>query len=118
MEDQNKKIRYQKTLETRKATAEKRKSQTCKVFTFKINENKLSSTQKEQLKMIFVEAKWLYNDILNFSKDNPIWKYDTKTKELTTLNKNKEPEIRTLNFIGSSMKQAVHEQISSVIIIS
>ena len=115
MEDQTKKLRYQKTLETRKATAEKRKSQTCRVFTFKINENKLSSTQKEQLKMIFVEAKWLYNDILNFSKDNPIWKYDTKTKELTTLNKNKEPKIRTLNFIGSSMKQAVHKQITSAI---
>ncbi len=104
MEDQSKKLRYQKTLETRKATSEKRKTQTCKVFTFKINENKLSSTQKEQLKMIFVEAKWLYNDILNFSKDNPIWKYNTKTKELTILNKSKETELKTLNFIGSSMK--------------
>ena len=115
MGDQSKSLRYQKTLATRKATSEKRKSQSCRVFTFKINENKLSSTQKEQLKMIFVEAKWLYNDILNFSKDNPIWKYNTKVKELNVINKNKESEVRTLNFIGSSMKQAVHEQITSAI---
>ena len=47
----------------------KRKGQVCRIFTCKLQFNKLSSLQKEQLKMMFVEAKWLYNDILSFSNN-------------------------------------------------
>ncbi len=41
----------------RAATFLKRKGQVCRVYTVKIQENKLSSRQKEELKMMFVEAK-------------------------------------------------------------
>ena len=53
-------------------TRAKRKSQICRVFDLKINESKLSKRQKEDLKMQFVESKWLYNDILNWCKEDPL----------------------------------------------
>ena len=46
-------------------TALKRKSQICRVFKVKIDESKLSRRQREQLKMLFVEAKWFYNWLRN-----------------------------------------------------
>ena len=40
-------------------TREKRQSQECKVITVKITNNKLNNKQKESLKMLFLEAKWI-----------------------------------------------------------
>ena len=90
-----------------KATLEKRSSQTCFVYKVKIDESHLSNKQSEQLKMLFVEAKWLYNDILNFSKTNKISTYDTKSNFVNILNKDKQIEQKELKFIGSQMKQSV-----------
>ena len=90
-----------------KETCLRRMSQICKVFTVKIDESRLTAKQAEQLKMLFVEAKWMYNDILTFSKDNDIKDYDTKIKAVTVFNKDREPEIRELKYIGSQMKQSV-----------
>lgn len=61
-----------KIKETLALTREKRKSQQCKVFDLKIVENKLSKRQFEDLKMQFVESKWLYNDILAWCKEDPL----------------------------------------------
>ena len=90
-----------------KETCLRRMSQICKVFTVKIDESRLTKKQAEQLKMLFVEAKWMYNDILTFSKNNNISDYDTKIKVITVFNKNSEPETRELKYIGSQMKQSV-----------
>jgi putative transposase len=109
-EDLAKKERYANVRATRAATSEKRKLQDCVVYKIKVDESSLSKVQAECLKMIFVEAKWIYNDILNFSKENKISSYDTKAKEVITFNKDKELKTRTLKFIGSSMKQAVYQQ--------
>ena len=49
-----------------KETLNRRKSQFCRVYELKIQKNRLSAKQKKQLKMIFIEAKWIYNDILNW----------------------------------------------------
>ena len=100
--EKNKRIK-----EKGKATREKRKHQVCKVFTVKIDESRLTAKQAEQLKMLFVEAKWMYNDALTFSKENNIADYDTKTKTVTVFNKDKIPETRELKYIGSQMKQSV-----------
>lgn len=97
--------------EAGKATREKRKSQIRKVFTVKIDISRLNKTQKEQLKMIFVEAKWIYNDAITFSKNNNIFDYDTKVKQVMVLNKNGEPEIRELKYISAQMKQSVLEKM-------
>ena len=95
------------------ATRLKRKSQTCKVYTVKIDESRLSKRQQEQLKMLFVEAKWIYNDILNYSENNDILSYNTKIKNVDVLNKDKEKETRELKYIGSQMKQSVFANILS-----
>ena len=94
---------------------ERRKSQVCAVYKVKIDESHLSKKQSEQLKLLFVESKWLYNDILNWSENNNINDFDTKTKFVNVLNKNKEIEIRELKTIGSQMKQAIHTGIISAI---
>ena len=46
-----------------KQTRAKRKTQICKTFRFKIDRDRLNKRQKECLKMMFVEAKWIYNYI-------------------------------------------------------
>ncbi len=100
---------------TMKETMNRRSSQSCFVYKVKIDESRLSKKQKEQLKMLFVEAKWFYNDILNYSKENNISTYDTKSKIVNVLNKNKEIETRELKTIGSQMKQAILSGIESAI---
>ena len=42
----------------RRLTVDKRKSQVCKSFKFKVLRSSLTSSQKEQLKMYFVESRW------------------------------------------------------------
>ena len=51
--------------ENGKQTRAKRKTQICKTFRFKIDWDRLNKLQKECLKMMFVEAKWIYNYIIS-----------------------------------------------------
>lgn len=85
-------------------TREKRKSQTCKVFELKLVDNQMNSYQKEFLKRIFLESKWLYNDILTC---NDLKTYDTKKNQVEVLNKDKEKETRDLKLLGSQIKQEI-----------
>lgn len=57
--DKNRRIK-----ESIKATKAKRKTQTCSTFDLKIVGNKLSSTQREALTRVFLEAKWLWNECI------------------------------------------------------
>jgi len=86
------------------ATREKRKTQTCKVYELKLSENKFNLKQIDFLHRIFLEAKWVYNDILNF---NDLKNYDCKKKEVEIINKEKEKEIRELKVLGSQIKQEI-----------
>ena len=49
--------------ENSKQTRAKRKTQICKTFRIKIDWDRLNKRQKECLKMMFVEVKWIYNYI-------------------------------------------------------
>ena len=115
MTDEQRLEKNKRIKEAGQATREKRKHQVCKVFVVKIDESRLTNKQSEQLKMLFVEAKWMYNDALTFSKDNDIKDYDTKTKTVTVFNKDKEPEMRELKYISAQMKQSVLSGIQSSI---
>jgi len=101
--------------QTRNKTRDKRKHQVCKVFKIKIQDNSLSHKQKESLKMFFVEAKWIYNDILNFSRENKINDYDYKVNKVTVLNKQGEKEERNINYLHSQIKQTLIQSILSSI---
>ena len=74
--------------ENGKRTREKRKTQTCKTFRFKIDCDRLNEHQKECLKMMFVEAKWIYNYIISqediksidYKYSNTIFRIKCKTR--------------------------------------
>ena len=61
--------------------------------------------------MLFVEAKWLYNDILTFSHDHDINDYDTKILTVQGLDKDRQPVIHELQYISSQMKQSIIQGI-------
>lgn len=96
-----------------KFTRDKRKLQVCKVYRVKIDQSALNGIQKEQLTRMFLEAKWLYNDILNWSnssKDNSPFNYVIPSKVQVKLPDGSFEE-RKLTTIHSQMKQEVQHQI-------
>ena len=60
------------------ATKERRKTQKCFVFSTKIDYRKLNKSQKEQLQMLFVEAKWVYNDIIHHLESDKLSSWNDK----------------------------------------
>ena len=98
----NKRIKEQS-----KQTKQKRKSQVCRVYRVKIDISHLNEEQKNRLKMLFVEAKWLYNDILTFMNDHDINDYDSKTIIVHGLDKDRQPVTHELQYISSQMRQSV-----------
>ena len=104
--EKNTKIR-----EKGKLTREKRKSQICRVYRVKIDSSHLNEAQKTHLNMLFVEAKWLYNNALTFMNDHDINDYDTATHTVNGLDKDKQPVTHELEYLGSQMKQSVIQGI-------
>ena len=104
--------RYDKVFAKRKATSEKRKGQTCHVYTLKIQENKLNLKQKEYLNRVFLEAKWFYNFILS---SDDIYKFNTTIKEVQVLNKERESETREINVLCSQSKQSIYDRTKTSI---
>ena len=72
-----------------KQTREKRKRQMCRVYRVKIDISHFNEVQKIHLKMLFIEAKWLYNDALTFSQEHNINDYDTSTQTVQGLDKDR-----------------------------
>ncbi len=97
-----------KRLEARNLTKLKRQSQDCKCYTLKIDESRLNRTQREFLKMSFIESKWYYNFILSQENvfDNSVRKVNTvKIKKLDNF------EDRELKYISAQMKTGLHERV-------
>ena len=95
--------------QTMKETYTKRKSQDCKCFKFKIDKSNLSKEQANQLKMQFVEAKWIYNYLI--SQDD-IFSFDYKNlSKITHKDKNRNDVETSIQYIGSSVKQAIIQDI-------
>ena len=95
--------------QTMKETYTKRKSQDCKCFKFKIDKSNLSKEQANQLKMQFVEAKWIYNYLI--SQDD-IFSFDYKNlSKITHKDKNRNDIETSIQYIGSSVKQAIIQDI-------
>ena len=101
--DKNKNI-----AQTMRQTYEKRKSQVCKCFKFKVDKSSLSKFQAEQLKMQFVEAKWIYNYLL----DKDIFSFDYKDLNIIThKDKNGNDVEVNIKYISSALKQSIIKQI-------
>ena len=100
------------------ATLSRRNSQIPKCFDVKINSSKLSTKQKEQLKMLFIEGKWLYNSLIARMKDEnfDIFKHKVlKDKSVIKLDKDGNEIQQKLEYIGSSQKVRVWKQICTSI---
>lgn len=114
----NDKQRLEKNESIRQAmidTHNKRKSQVCKTYRVKLDMSALSALQKEQLARMFLEAKWLWNDILNWSslsEDNSPFNY-TVGKSVKVKLPDGTFEERPLTTIQSQMKQEVQKQLCS-----
>ena len=90
-------------------TRMKRAKQICKTFRFKIDYNNLNKQQKEHIKMLFVEAKWIYNYLI--SKDD-IYSFNYKDlNQVTHKDKNKNDIVSDIQYVRSSVKQELITQI-------
>ena len=109
---EKKEVKNKKISESIKTTKKKRKHQQCTCYELKINQRRLNSKQREALSMMFVEAKWLYNDVLN-SGLTPS-QYDDKTTTVMV----KYPDgfqERQLQYLSASMRQKLLSTMSSSI---
>lgn len=106
-------IKNQRIAASRKLTAERRLFSSPKTFELKIIENKLTPSQQESLHLMFLEAKWLYNSMIEFIGDNNIDNYDTKVKSVSVcLGKDSDNyDNRELNNLPASTKQQIHQGI-------
>jgi putative transposase len=94
-------------------TKERRKSQKCFVFSTKIDYSKLNKLQREQLQMLFIEGKWVYNDILNFlNNGGKLSKYNTKKKTVSVKQKHDEFVEKPLKFLKSSYRDSLVSKVS------
>ena len=108
--DEARLVKNKQTAETLKATRLKRQSQTCRVYELKIQANRLSDKQEEALKMLFVEAKWLYNETL--SQEDVLQHKPGKT---VIVKVGGDYEERAYQYLGSQMKQSVVTGVQSSI---
>ena len=99
-EERNRKIR-----ENGKATRERRSHMDCRVFSVKIQENRLSNAKREKLKRCFLEAKWLYNAIVSSTTLTLENMSSVQVKVKDTF------ETRELNTLSVQMKQSVINNI-------
>lgn len=97
-----------KTKETLKKTKSRRSLLSCKTYELKFDLSHLSNKKLEDLKLLFLESKWLYNHILS---QNDIFQVDTKLNVVNALDKNKKPITKELNIIGSQIKQGIHTRM-------
>lgn len=101
MKDKNQIIR-----EAISATRSKRKSQVCKSFRFKVDRSSLSATQRDALKMFFIETKRLYNYILSQNQNGIPIPESTDYKRyntITYLDRNRNEIEYNIQYIGSSI---------------
>jgi putative transposase len=86
-----------------KATKARRRHQRCRVFTVKLDKSYLNTKTLRHLKMLFLEAKWLYNHILAQPK---VCEVDYKLSAVPVKVKDRF-ELRHLGHLSSHMKQSL-----------
>ncbi|WP_009887951.1 RNA-guided endonuclease InsQ/TnpB family protein [Ferroplasma acidarmanus] len=87
-------------------TGERRKTQDVIILKLKIDNDKLNNNTIKALNTMFLEAKWLYNYILNKEFNNDIFNIDSKIKNVNVYVKD-HYETRELKYLSSQMKQEI-----------
>ncbi len=92
---------------TLKATRAKRKTQICRVYETKIDLSHLNHATQEHLNRLFLEAKWLYNNVVSqhniFEMDDKIHEVPVKVRDIF--------EIRDLRCLSSQMRQSIISRV-------
>jgi len=94
----------EKIKNTLKETRQRRKSQECKVYTYKIDHSHLTKRKQNYLSGLFREAKWLRN---HYVASDDVFKESDKLDKVFVLNKDRQPEERELGNLSSQMKQGI-----------
>ena len=87
-------------------TRERRKTQNVIVLKLKIDNDKLNNKSIKTLNTIFLEAKWLYNYVINKEFNNDIFNIDSKIKNVNVYVKD-HYETRELKYLSSQMKEEI-----------
>ena len=101
---EEKNSRIKNTLRT---TKERRSQMDCRVFSVKVQENRLSCAKEEKLNRCFLEAKWLRNAVVateNLSLE------DTSSVQVKV---NGKFETREISNLSSQMKQSVVDSVKT-----
>lgn len=101
-EEKNRKIR-----EHGKATRERRSQMDCRVFSVKVQENRLSRAKEEKLNRCFLEAKWLRNAVV---ATNSLSLENTSTVQVKVKDTF---EVREISNLSSQMKQSVVDSVKT-----
>mgnify|MGYP002753872692 CR=1 FL=1 len=101
-EEKNLKIK-----DTLRATKERRSQMDCRVFSVKVQENRLSNAKLENLYRCFLEAKWLRNAVV---ATDSLSLEDTSSVQVKTKDSFETREIKTLS---SQMKQSVVDSVKT-----
>lgn len=101
-EEKNRKIR-----EHGKATRERRSQMDCRVFSVKIQENRLSRAKEEKLNRCFLEAKWLRNAVV---ATNSLSLENTSTVQVKVKDTF---EVKEISNLSSQMKQSVVDSVKT-----
>ena len=105
-------IKNQQIKDTLAKTREKRKTQRCLVFELKLDSSHFNLKTKEALKMMFVEAKWLYNYYLS---QEDIFKLDCKIDKVVHKDKDGNDVESELRFLPAKYKSSVYEVLKNSI---
>ena len=105
-----------KIRESKRQTALRHSNMVVKCYELKINKKRLNKKQLEQLEMIFLEGKRLYNNILAKKKEqeiplNLIVPIDFHSVEV--LDKDKNKQVFELKYLPSHYKQTIHARMIS-----
>ena len=101
-EEKNRKIR-----ENGKATRERHSHMDCRVFSVKVQENRLSCAKEEKLNRCFLEAKWLRNAVVAANSLSLEDTLHVQVKVKDTF------EVREIKNLSSQMKQSVVDSVKT-----
>ena len=101
-EERNRKIK-----ENGKATRERHAQMDCRVFSVKIQENRLSCAKYEKIVRCFLEGKWLYSAVV---ATDSLSLEDTSTVQVKI---NGSFEAREIKCLSSQMKQSVVDSVKT-----
>ena len=87
----------------------RRQTQKCRSVELKLDKSKMSKSTYKALKFMFTQCKWLYNYLLSLDKEE-FKKFDTKTRNIYSLDKDGNKVERTLT-IPATVIQTVYSTL-------